>query len=111
MKYAVVVVALAAGMLTPAASAMAQGNTYGGTASCGPCHKLASNGNQIAAWEKTKHAQAYTALTTPAALDIAKKKGITTAPTETAECLGCHTVTATNITADGKFSVKDGIQC
>ena len=110
MRQAFAVLVLAACVLGPGASASAQTNTYVGIAGCGPCHKTEKSGNQIGVWEKTKHAEAYTALTTAQADEIAKAKGLTTPAAESQECLECHTITATPA-ADSKMNPKDGVQC
>lgn len=110
MKQAFTILMLAACAITPVATATAQANSYVGVAGCGPCHKLEKSGNQIGAWQKTKHAQAYTDLTTPKANEIAKAKGLTKPASESPECLECHTITAAPA-ADSKMDPKDGVQC
>jgi hypothetical protein len=110
MKLSLTILALAACAAAPAATVGAQAATYVGVASCGLCHKSEAKGNQLAQWQKTKHAQAYTTLTTAAADSIAKAKGLAKPAAESPECLECHVVTAT-VPADSKFSMKDGVQC
>jgi len=110
MRNARILLGLAALVVCPVASATAQENTYVGVAACGPCHKTEKSGNQIGLWEKSKHAQAYTALTTAEANDIAKKKGLTKPAAESPECLECHAITAT-VPATSKLNMKDGVQC
>jgi hypothetical protein len=88
------------------AGAQAAAHTYVGVKSCGTCHKSEKSGNQLGIWQKSKHAQAYTTLTTKAANDIAKAKGITTPAAESPACLKCHA-----IAGDTKADVKDGVQC
>jgi len=88
------------------AQAPAPANTYTGVKVCALCHKTEARGGQVAIWEKSKHAQAYTALTTPEANEIAKAKGITTPAAESPACLECHA-----IVGDAKADVKDGVQC
>ena len=113
MKQAVVLLGLVACVAYPAASGVAQasaGNTYVGVKACGPCHKTEKSGNQLGLWEKSKHAQAYTALTTAQANDIAKSKGLAKPAAESPECLECHAITA-KVAADSKMDPKDGVQC
>ena len=84
-----------------------------GTSTCGMCHKSEKQGSQLSIWEGSKHAQAYTALTTEKADEIAKSKGFNTKAVETPECLKCH-ASGYNVDASmlGKrFKVEDGVQC
>jgi hypothetical protein len=110
MKQAYKFLALATCVVGLSASASAQQNTYSGSASCGPCHKTEKSGNQIGAWQQSKHSQAYVALTTDKANEIAKAKGLAKPAAESPECLECHVITATPA-ADSKFTAKDGVQC
>ena len=55
---------------------------------------------------RNQHSKAYATLTTQAANDIAKAKGITTPAAEAPACLKCHA-----IVGDAKADVKDGVQC
>ena len=86
-------------------------NKYVGVKTCAPCHKAEKTGNQFGVWQKTKHAEAYKTLLTPAAAAVAKKKGLTKAAAESPECLECHTVTAAAPALDKTFDAKDGVQC
>jgi len=77
------------------------------------CHKAVNKGEQLKVWKESKHAQAYADLATPAALETAKKAGITGDPQKAEKCLKCH-VTAYGVPAaqiDSTFSIKDGVQC
>lgn len=82
-------------------------HAYVGVKACSMCHKTEKQGQQFAIWEKTKHAGAYTTLTTDKANEIAKSKGITTPAVEAKECLECHTITGDVGAADP----KQGVQC
>lgn len=73
-----------------ASSLIAQA-TYIGAVKCGLCHKSEKSGNQLAAWQGSKHAKAFETLNTPAADEIAKGKGLTTKAAVSADCLACHT--------------------
>lgn len=109
MRQTFTILVVAACVLGPGTSVSAQA-TYAGVAACGPCHKTEKSGNQIGKWQESKHAQAYTALTTDKANEIAKAKGLAKPAVESAECLECHAITVTPA-AESKFSVKDGVQC
>ena len=109
MKRTLSLLALAACVVSPAfqmAGAQAAAHAYVGVKGCGICHKSEKSGNQLGIWQKSKHAEAYTTLTTPAANDIAKAKGITTPAAQSPACLKCHA-----IAGDAKADVKDGVQC
>ena len=108
MKRTLSLLALAACVVSTAniAGAQAAGHTYVGAKACSMCHKTEKQGGQFGIWAKTKHAQAYTTLTTKAANDIAKAKGITTPAAKSPACLECHA-----IVGDAKADVKDGVQC
>ena len=110
MKKAMALLTLVASVASSATSVGAQdkaGNTYLGVKGCaGMCHKTEKQGNQLGIWEKTGHAQAYTALTTAKANDIAKAKGLSAPAAEAPECLQCHT-----LKADANVDIKDGVQC
>jgi hypothetical protein len=110
MKWSLSILALAACAAAPAATATAQAATYVGAASCGLCHKSEAKGNQLGQWQKSKHSQAYTALTSATADSIAKAKGLAKPAVESPECLECHAITAP-VVPDSKFSMKDGVQC
>ncbi|MFC1481256.1 multiheme c-type cytochrome [Candidatus Neomarinimicrobiota bacterium] len=67
------------------------GHAYVGTNSCKMCHKSEAKGNQFGQWEKSVHANALETLKNEASLAIAKKAGLTGPPSESPECLSCHT--------------------
>lgn len=63
-------------------------------------------------WLKTKHASAYKTLETPKAQEIAKKLKLTNPPTESIECLKCHSIGY----FEGEQSIptnkkEDGVTC
>ena len=77
------------------------------------CHKSAKRGNQYGKWLETKHAKAYEALKSEAAVKAAKGRGIDKPPSEAPACLKCHT---TGYGADpsqfaASFKLEDGVQC
>lgn len=88
-------------------------NKYVGVKTCAMCHKAEKQGNQLGAWELSKHAQAFTVLTSPRADSIAKARGLATAAAASKECLQCHVsaYAADANLADKNFSYKDGVQC
>jgi excinuclease UvrABC ATPase subunit len=86
-------------------------NKYVGVKMCMPCHKTEKIGNQAGIWQKSKHADAFKALATPKAAEIAKAKGLKKSASESAECLECHTIVADAATVDKSFDAKDGVQC
>ena len=84
-----------------------------GTSTCGMCHKSEKQGSQLSIWQNSKHSQAYNALNTEKADEIAKSKGFQTKAIETPECLKCH-ASGYNVDAKligDKFKVADGVQC
>jgi hypothetical protein len=106
MKSTFGLLALAAVAILSPSVANAQ-NTYVGVKACTMCHKTEKQGQQLAIWEKSKHAGAYTTLTTAKANEIAKAKGLAKPAAESPECLECHTIKGGPDAAD----VKQGVQC
>ncbi len=86
-------------------------NKYVGLKQCSMCHKSEKSGNQFGVWSKSKHSEAYKVLASDKAKEVAKKAGLKKPAAESAECLGCHTVTADAKLLDKQFDVKDGVQC
>lgn len=96
-----------------AGEAAAQDHKYVGIKKCRSCHKKELMGNQYEAWEEGVHAKAFQTLKSPEAKEIARKKGLTAAPHEAAECLKCH-VTAHGVDpARIKYPLDPahGVQC
>ncbi len=87
---------------------MAQ-NKFVGVNSCA-CHNLPKQGKQVEVWKKSKHAEAFEALKSPKAAEIAKAKNIAGAPSEAKECLQCHS-TGFGDAHDASFKVEMGVQC
>jgi competence protein ComGC len=90
---------------------LAADNKYIGVKKCSMCHKSDAKGNQFKIWSESKHAKAYTTLTSDASAKIAKEKGLKKPASESPECLSCHTVTADTKLLDKTFDIKDGVQC
>jgi hypothetical protein len=80
-------------------------NKYVGVKMCKVCHQSEKQGKQFDVWQKSKHAEAMKTLSTNAAQEIAKAKGLKTSAAESKECLECHA-----ITSDAKVT-PDGVQC
>jgi hypothetical protein len=91
-----------------------QQHSYVGAAKCAKmCHKSAKQGEQLPIWEKSKHADAYKVLATPAALATAKKAGITGDPQKSDKCLKCH-VTGFGVDAklkEATYAIEEGVGC
>jgi len=87
--------------------------SYVGAAKCAKmCHKAKAKGEQYVVWQDSKHAKAYDDLTSPKALEAAKKAGVTD-PQKSEKCLKCHVAgygVAANL-LDSTYSVKDGVSC
>jgi hypothetical protein len=96
------------------ASAEDKPNQYIGAKKCGKCHKKELIGDQYGQWQEGSHSQTFDILLTEDALAIAKERGMTEAPSESADCLKCH-ATAFGLTADqfkkDPLELKDGVQC
>jgi hypothetical protein len=102
-----------------AVSLVAQGSgtsdqaMFVGVKRCKMCHMSKSKGNQYGVWKASKHADAYQALGTDKAKELAAKAGVKGNPQESDKCLKCH-VTAFGVDAAllGKTFVREGgVQC
>jgi len=83
-----------------------------GAQACKTCHGPAK-GDQFKKWETSPHAQAFKTLATDAAKAVAAKKGLTTAPDASPECLKCH-VTGYGVKAEllgPKYDQTEGVTC
>jgi hypothetical protein len=100
--------------VTFAGLAFSEDRIYIGAAKCARmCHKSAKQGGQLPKWEKSRHAAAYKTLATPAALETARKAGVTGDPRKSDKCLRCH-VTAFGVDAkllQPTYSVEEGVGC
>ncbi len=86
---------------------------YVGAEVCGMCHRIPKSGEQFQKWQASRHSQAMKVLTTPAALKIAKARGVRGSPDQSPECLKCHQ-TAYDVPATmlgPRFNKEDGVQC
>ena len=88
-------------------------NKYVGTKMCGMCPKTDKQGKQLDIWQKSKHAEAFKTLLGAKAIEIAKAKGLKKAPSESPECLECHTLgkTVDASLLEKGFDMKEGVQC
>jgi hypothetical protein len=67
----------------------AQQFKYIGADKCKMCHNKPEKGDQYKKWAESLHAQSLKSLSSPAALEYAKKNGIAD-PAKDAKCLKCH---------------------
>ncbi len=97
-----------------AAAAEGDPNLYIGVKKCGGCHKKELIGDQLGKWKEGQHAQAFETLKSDKALEVAKKLGMTEAPSESGDCLKCH-ATAYGLTADqlkkDPLVMENGVGC
>jgi len=87
-------------------------NKYTGVKFCAACHKAGKGGTSYAVWEKTAHAKAFETLKSAKAKQVAKERGLKTAPHESVECLKCHVAdggTGKNI--DKTYKMEEGVSC
>ncbi|NQU67585.1 MAG: hypothetical protein HQ510_06550 [Candidatus Marinimicrobia bacterium] len=76
---------------------------YVGSNKCKTCHKKEAKGAQYVKWNESRHGNAFATLMSEAAVEIANKMELKTAPHESPECVGCHTTGY----AKGGFEIKD----
>jgi RecJ-like exonuclease len=94
------------------ASSVDDGNQYVGSTSCRPCHQHIKH-NQYKIWRDSAHANAFKALKTDKAKEVAAKTGVKGPPEKAEACLVCH-ATGYNLDAKRlgkKFNVEEGVQC
>ncbi len=90
----------------------APGPKYVGANACGSCHKGPKLGYQLSLWRMSPHAQAYAALSSPAAVEIAKKMGVSKEPPLAAACLKCHVTGGGPGAAIAKtYDLMEGVGC
>jgi YVTN family beta-propeller protein len=88
------------------------GPKYVGAARCGSCHQGPRMGYQLSLWRLSPHAQAYAALSTPAAAAIARKMGVSGPPQLAAACLKCHATGGGPGAAVAKsYDLTEGVGC
>jgi nitrate/TMAO reductase-like tetraheme cytochrome c subunit len=105
---------IAIGIWLAPVSAGAEEFKYTGAKDCGRCHKKELMGDQLAAWKKGPHAEAFEALAGDEALKVAKERGMTVPPQESDDCLRCH-ATAFGLEKSQihkkPLAMSDGVQC
>ncbi len=86
---------------------------YVGVKVCAQCHDGDAMGNQCSIWARSRHADAYAALSKPEARLIAKLSGVPVLPQQSPLCLGCHATAAEAEPweRDPSFAIQDGVQC
>lgn len=86
---------------------------YVGVKVCAECHDGDAMGNQCSIWARSRHADAYAALSKPEARQIAKLSGVPVPPQQSPLCLGCHATAAEAEPweRDPTFAIQDGVQC
>lgn len=85
---------------------------YVGANACKACHFTLKQGEAYKIWQGSAHAKAFATLATPAAKEIAKKKGIED-PQKSPDCLKCHE-TAAGVAAEQlapTFKAGEGVGC
>ncbi len=85
---------------------------YVGVKKCKTCHSSKKIGAQYKIWAKAKHANALKSLSSPQAMEYAKKNGIAD-PSKDAKCLNCHSTYATIdhklLDSKTKMTVNEGV--
>jgi hypothetical protein len=119
--HAIIVAAVLAASLTATFSLQAEGTSVGSN-SCASstCHGAVSPStrsdilhNEFTTWQQQdKHAQAFAALQSPAALRMGKKLQLAEKPAESAQCLSCHSPAAINPATEAKTApAPEGVGC
>lgn len=99
-------------LMIPALLAAQSKFKYVGAKACMPCHLTPKSGAAYKVWQGTAHAKAFATLATPAAKEIAQKKGIAD-PQKDAKCMKCHD-TAFGVAAAQlapSFKPGEGVGC
>ena len=89
------------------------GPKYVGAIECGKCHRGPEMDYAYSKWGLSRHAQAYTTLSTEEAKELALKEGVTENPQTAEECLLCHTTGAGEPAGRflETFDSAQGVQC
>lgn len=96
----------------PPKPSTAPGPKYVGAYACGSCHQGPKMGYQLSLWQLSPHARAYAVLSTPAAAELAKKRGITGDPQLAPACLKCHVTGGGPGAAVAKtYDLMEGVGC
>jgi hypothetical protein len=106
-------VVLVAALLMVPSLVLAQSKAkYVGANACKACHLTPKSGAAFKIWQESAHAKAFATLATPAAKEIAQKKGITD-PQKDQACLKCHDTAAGVAAAQlaPTFKPGEGVGC
>ncbi len=112
MKRSRVFMLVAAALLLPAMLFAQSKFKYVGANACKACHMLPKSGAAFKIWQDSQHSKAMATLASPAAKEIAQKKGIAD-PQKDASCLKCHD-TAHGVAAAQlapTFKAGEGVGC
>ncbi|NVO02140.1 MAG: cytochrome C554 [Bacteroidetes bacterium] len=87
-------------------------NKYVGADKCKMCHNSPAKGEQYKLWQGSKHSQAMKSLSSPEALDYAKKNGIADPATDP-KCTKCHSTAAgaDKALVEATLTVAEGVSC
>ena len=87
---------------------------YVGVKKCKTCHSTKKIGAQYKIWKKAPHANALKSLSSPKAMEYAKKNGIAD-PSKDPKCLNCHATYATIdhklLDPKTKMTIDEGVSC
>lgn len=99
-------------MLLPVAALAQSKFKYVGANACKACHMLPKSGAAFKIWQESAHAKAMATLATPAAKEIASKKGIAD-PQKDQACVKCHDTAAGVAAAQlaPTFKAGEGVGC
>lgn len=112
MKRHRMLLVLVASLLLPVLLSAQSKFKYVGANACKACHMLPKSGAAFKIWQESAHAKAIATLASPAAKEIAQKKGIAD-PQKDAACLKCHD-TAYGVAAAQlapSFKAGEGVGC
>ena len=106
----------AGGPLTPTERQTADtlpGPKYIGALACGTCHGAQSGSRAYGTWRMSPHADAYAALGTARAEEIARQMGVSGDPQLSDRCLACHSTGAGEPAGrfTESFDAAQGVQC
>lgn len=103
---------IVAALLLPVAVFAQSKFKYVGVNNCKLCHTMPKSGAAFKIWQESNHSKAFAVLATPAAKEIAQKKGIAD-PQKDQACLKCHD-TAAGVAAEQltpTFKPGEGVGC
>jgi len=97
----------------PESAQLSSPHRFTGVMACASCHSGPMFNFQFSKWRMSKHAQAYAALATLRATELAREAGVTGNPQADARCLKCHSTGSAYASASFMkgFEIIDGVQC